>query len=189
MEQIANRLTDCLLHRGYIEADQTEWCHYAVMRRCMGILSFLVMVFAGALLVDWRAAVLFTVAFRFLRLRTGGYHAKTPHACLLTSLCVQLSSLFLARYIRSVWLFSVMAIFSVSSILKLAPANNAAIHLTREEMAVLRPAIRTRVAVVFIAGGSLSFLLPNLLWGGCVFSALAADAVLLVFSALGLGAQ
>lgn len=189
MEHIAERLTDRLLAAGYIEPEQIEWCRYAVMHRSMGALSFLVMVLAGALLVDWRAAVLFTAVFRFLRSRTGGYHAKTPHMCLLAALCVQLSSLLVARHIRSVWLFGVMAIFSVGLILKLAPANNAALHLTQEEMAALCPAIRTRVAAAFLIGGSMLFLLPDLLWGGCVVAALAADAFLLVLSALGLGAQ
>lgn len=189
MEQIADKLTDGLLRGGYIEAEQRAWCRYVVMCWGMSALSFLVMVLAGAVLVDWRAAVLFTAVFRFLRIRTGGYHAKTPHMCLLTALCVQLFSLLVARHVRSVWLFGVMAIFSVGLILKLAPANNAALHLTQEEMAALRPAIRTRVAAAFLIGGSMLLLLPDLLWGGCVVAALAADAFLLVLSALGLGAQ
>ena len=188
MEQIANRLTHRLLCGGYIEADQLEWCRYAVMRRCMGALSFLVMVLAGALLVDWRAAVLFTAAFRFLRIRTGGYHAKTPMRCLLVSLCMQLCSLFAARQICGVWFYGALAILSVGLIVRLAPANNAALHLTPEEMAALRPAIRARVAAVFIIGGML-FLLQDPLWGGCMLAALAADAVLLALSAVGLGAQ
>lgn len=189
LEQVTNRLTDHLLRGGYIESDQLEWCRYAVMRRSMGALSFLVMVLAGALFVDWRAAVLFTAVFRFLRIRTGGYHAKTPHMCLLTALCVQIFSLLLVRHIRSIWLYGVMAVFSVGLILKLAPANNAALHLTREEIEVLRPAIRKRVAVVLPLGGALFFLLPDPLWGGSAIVALAADAVLLVLSAIGLGAQ
>lgn len=189
MEHIAKKLTNRLLLRGYIEADQIEWCRYMVMRRCMGLLSFSTMVLVGALVADWRAALLLTAAFRFLRVKTGGYHAKTPHACLLTALSVQCAALMLVRCFDSLLFYAVLAGFSVFLIAKLAPANNAAIHLTQEEMAALRPSIWRRTMAIFIAGCSMFMLMPGTGLGRSLIAALAADAFLLVLSAIGLGAQ
>lgn len=188
MERFANALTRKLLLHGYIDDDQTEWCHYAIAHRCMNVISFMLLVLVGSVIMNWCAAVLFTLAFRFLRVRTGGYHAKTPYTCLLTALSVQIIALLFAQYIAYSWIFGVTALISVIIILKLAPANNAAIHLTREEMDALRPTIWRRVFIVLVGGGVL--LLGNdMVGGGSLIVALAADAVLLVLSVIGLGVQ
>jgi len=188
MERFASNLTGKLLRQGYIDADQVEWCCYAIMHRCMNAISFLLLVIVGSMFVDWRAAVLFTISFRFLRVRTGGYHAKKPYTCLLTSLSVQIIALFTAQRIYSPFVFWTIALIAVCLILKLAPANNAAIHLTQKEMAALRPAIGGRILIVFIGGGVL-LLLNDMIWGSSIIVALAADAVLLVLSVIGLGVQ
>ena len=188
MEQFADRLTHYLLIRGYIETDQTEWCHYAILHHAMDILSFCMLVLVGSCLVDWRAAVLFTLSFRFLRERTGGYHAKTPYGCLLVSLCVQFASLTVVLYVPSCLFFGVIAVFSLCTVLKLAPSNNAFIHLTQDEINALRPAIRLRAVSILICG-CFCLLLSDTLWGGCLIAGLAADAVLLILSACGLGVQ
>lgn len=189
MEHIAEKLTDRLLLRGYIEADQIEWCRYMVMRRCMGLLSFSTMVLVGAVIADWRAALVFTAAFRFLRVRTGGYHAKTPHTCLLTALSVQCAALLLVRCFGSLLFYGILAGFSVFAIARLAPANNAAIHLTQEEMTALSPSIWRRTMTIFIVGCGVFLLMPDTSLGRSLVVALAADAFLLVLSAIGLGAQ
>lgn len=189
MEHIADKLTGRLLLRGYIETDQIEWCHYMVMRRCMSLLSFLTMVLVGAVIANLRAALVFTAAFRFLRIRTSGYHAKTPHACLLTALSVQCVALMLVRCFGSLLFYGVLAGFSVFAIAKLAPANNAAIHLTQDEIAALRPSIRMCTMAIFIMGCGAFMLMPDSSLGRSLIAALAADAFLLVLSAIGLGAQ
>ena len=188
MELFAGSLTQHLLMHGYIDDDQTEWCHYAIVHRTMNVLSFFLLALVGSLFVDWRAVVLFITTFRLLRVRTGGYHAKTPHTCLMVSLCVQFVALFAAHYIQSRLLYGIISVVSLCVILKLAPANNAAIHLTQDEMNALRPAIWIRAMIVLICGG-FCLLLSDTLWGGCIIAGLASDAVLLVLSTCGLGVQ
>lgn len=188
MEQFADRLTYHLLICGYIDTDQAEWCHYAILHQTMNVLSFCMLVLVGSCLVDWRAAVLFTLSFRFLRERTGGYHAKTPHGCLMASLCVQFASLTVVLYVPSRLFFGVIAVFSLCTILKLAPSNNAFIHLTQDEINALRPAIRLR-AISILVCACFCLLLSDTIWGDCLIAGMTADAVLLFLSACGLGVQ
>lgn len=188
MERIAEKLTNRLLLSGYIDAEQSEWCRYVLVRHYMDVLSFLVMTLVGMMIAGWRAAILFTTVFRFLRIRTGGYHAQTPHTCLLVSLCVQCAALLSAQCVHSRLFYGAVAILCACLVLRLAPANNAALHLTREELAATRIHVQVRAVVVLIGGETL-LLLPNSLWGSCAVLALASDALLLVLSTCGFGVQ
>lgn len=96
MEHLAETMTDFLLRHKYITEEQAEWCHYMLVKKMMSITS-LVLLPLGALIVGWGGALFYTFVFRFLRERTGGYHAKTPHGCLLSSVCCQSVMLFYRR--------------------------------------------------------------------------------------------
>lgn len=189
MEQLANSLTNRLLLRGYIDADQTDWCRYMLVCRGMNLLSLLLLIPAGALLAGWRVSLLYTACFRFLRVRTGGYHAKTPRGCLFCSVCAQTAAFWAVRQTGSFFFWSAAMLASICVIFELAPANNAALHLSPAEMAALRPSIRARSAGLLLLGEGLLLFFGGALWGGCVAAALAMDAVLLVLSACGLGVQ
>lgn len=187
MERLAEGMTQYFLAHDYISADQMDWCRYAILHHGMDLLSFVVMASVGALAAGWPASLLFTFCVRFLRVRTGGYHAKTPSGCLLVSACIQLLGLAVARRLQNPMLLLAIAVLSVAVIVKTAPANNAALHLTPVELAALCPAIRIRVLLLLAAGGALWFSEPLL--GSCVAAALAAVAAMLVLWAKGLGAQ
>lgn len=155
----------------------------------MNLLSFLLLAPAGALLVGWRGSLLFAAGFRFLRVCTGGYHAKTPYGCLFCSVCMQTAALLAARQLHSFFFWGAAALISACVILKLAPANNAALHLSPEEMAALYPFIRARAAGLILLGEWLLLLPNSALWGRCAVAALGADAMFLILSACGLGIQ
>ena len=80
MEHLAETMTDFLLRRKYITEEQTEWCHYMLIKNIMSIASLVLLLPLGALIVGWGGTLFYTFVFRFLRARTGGYHAKTPSA-------------------------------------------------------------------------------------------------------------
>ena len=98
MEHLAETMTDFLLRRKYITEEQTEWCHYMLIKNIMSIASLVLLLPLGALIVGWGGTLFYTFVFRFLRARTGGYHAKTPHGCLLGSVCCQSVMLFLSAH-------------------------------------------------------------------------------------------
>lgn len=187
MEHLAEGMTQYFLAHDYIDADQLDWCRYTILHRGMNLLSFVLMFAVGAVVAGWPTSLLFTFCIRFLRVRTGGYHAKTPGGCLLVSACTQLSGLTIAQRLQDPALLLIVAVISAVVIVKTAPANNAALHLTPAELAALCPAIRIRILLLLAAGGVLWFCEPLL--GSCAAVSLAADAATLVLSVKGFGIQ
>ena len=93
METFAEAVTQFCLRKHLIDSHQTEWCHYMVVHRAMSIISLLWLVPVGALLSKWYISLAFVLSYRFLRSRTGGYHAKTPFGCILSSTCLQIAGM------------------------------------------------------------------------------------------------
>ena len=81
MEHLAETMTDFLLRRKYITEEQTEWCHYMLIKNIMSIASLVLLLPLGALIVGWGGTLFYTFVFRFLRARTGGYHAYARPGC------------------------------------------------------------------------------------------------------------
>ena len=86
MEHLAETMTDFLLRRKYITEEQTEWCHYMLIKNIMSIASLVLLLHLGALIVGCGGTFLYTSVFRILRSRYGGYLANTPPDCLLGSI-------------------------------------------------------------------------------------------------------
>lgn len=144
METLAASVTRFFLQKHYIESEQAEWFQYGLTRRMIGGFTFLLLLPVGAILAGWIGSFLYLYTFHFLRTRTGGYHAKTPHGCLLVSLCTMLVALILAKFLTNAF-FGVIVLFgSAVCIFVLAPANSAAIHLTTSEIVAIRPRIWIR---------------------------------------------
>lgn len=133
METLATSVTRFFLQKHYIEPDQAEWFQYGLIRRMIGSLTFLLLLPIGAIFVGWIGSFLYLYSFRFLRTRTGGYHAKTPHGCLLTSLGTMFAALTLAKNLYSPLLIGAVLFAAALCIFVLAPANNASLHLTANE--------------------------------------------------------
>lgn len=187
METLAKSMTHFFLQRHYIEPDQAEWFQYGLTRRIMGTLTFLLLLPAGSILVGWIGSFLYLYTFRFLRTRTGGYHAKTPHGCLLTSLGTMIAALTLAKNLHSPFLIGTVLFAAALCIFVLVPANNASLHLTANEIAAIRPRARLRLAGTVLMGGLLLYICVPL--ASCMAVSLLAVAVMLVLANLGLGAQ
>ena len=125
--------------------------------------------------------------FVFLRMRTGGYHAKTPHGCLLVSLGTMFAALTLAKNLHSPLLIGAVLFAAALCIFVLAPANNASLHLTANEIAAIRPRVRLRLAGAVLMGCLLLYICAPL--ASCIAASLLAVAVMLVLTNSGLGAQ
>lgn len=152
MEKAAEALTNYFLKANIIEDGQKEWCRYMIMHRMMNVVSLLVLVPIGAILAGWVNSLLFTLGYRFLRTRTGGYHAHTPFQCLISAVVIQVGSLFLLLPIfqHQVWLLLMLAL-SVIIILLLSPVDNKNIHITDEERANLTKSVHKRLFIMILA--------------------------------------
>ena len=187
METLAKSVTDFFLQKHYIEPDQAEWFQYGLTRRMIGSLTFLLLIPVGAILAGWVGSFLYLYTFRFLRTRTGGYHAKTPHGCLLTSFGTMFAALTLAKNIHSPLLIGTVLYAAALCIFVLAPANNASLHLTANEIAAIQPRVRLRLAGTVLMGGLLLSICAPL--ASCMAVSLLVVAIMLVLTNLGLGAQ
>lgn len=153
----------------------------------MSVLSLCLLIPIGSLIVGWIGSILYTFTFRFLRARTGGYHAKTPHGCLITSVILQILFLSLSICMPDASLFIFVAIISGLSIALIGPVNHPELHLSSAEMSALRPRIYLRVAFILIAFSLILFVNP--IWAGCIAFSTFSVALLLAFSAYGFGVQ
>ena len=187
METLSARITHFFLQKHYIEAEQAKWFQYGLTRRMMGCLTFLLLLPIGAILVDWIGSFLYLYTFRFLRTRTGGYHAKTPCGCLLTSLCTLFVALTLAKFFHSPLLVGIVLFAAALCIFALAPANNASLHLTSSEIAAIRPRVQLRLASAVLIGCLLLYVCVPL--ASCIAVSLLAVSIMLVVANSGLGAQ
>lgn len=187
MELLAAKATAYLIRHDYVEEQNAEWCHYMLIKRMMSVISFILLVPLGALVVGWIGSFLYTITFRFLRARTGGYHARTPHGCLIASTCVQTLFLFLSTRMNQPIGLVLITAFSCFAIALMGPANHPELHLDKNEMEQLRPRIYIRLALVAIAFFCLLVSAPSL--ASCVSFAVLCVAVMLFISLLGCGAQ
>ena len=53
MEHLAETMTDFLLRRKYITEEQTEWCHYMLIKNIMSIASLVLLLPLGALIAGF----------------------------------------------------------------------------------------------------------------------------------------
>ena len=168
MEHLAKTMTDLLLRHKYITEEQAEWCHYMLVKNMMSIASLVLLLPFGALIAGWGGVLFYTFVFRFLRERTGGYHAKS------TRMPDPVVSAFVAG-------------FSCLSIALFGPANHPELHLSEKELKALQPRIYIRLLIVAALTMALLFVRPD--WGACTAFAAFAVALLLGISLRGYGAQ
>lgn len=181
-------MTDWLLRHHLIEREEAGWCQYMLCHRLMDIFSLLLLIPLGAAVAGWRCSALFFFTFRFLRARTGGYHAHTALGCLLCSSAAHLFFLSFALALTDpVWM-AFLATSSAVTVLLLAPANNANLHLNAAELRAVIVRIRIRVALLMtVYIFSMWFCVPA--FAACIASSFAATAFFLVLSRAGYGIQ
>ena len=153
----------------------------------MGLATFVLLLPVGAFLVGWPGACPLCFHLPFSPHPHRRLPRATPHGCLLSSLCSMVAALTLARAVSSRLVCAVLLFGAALLIALLAPANNAALHLSEEEIAAIRPRALARLAIVVLAGCAL--LCGSVMLANCVAVSLLAVAALLVFSNLGLGTQ
>lgn len=185
MDTFSETLTSYFLRKGWIEISQVSWCKYMVKHRAMDVISLLWLVPVGCLVVPWYISLTFVLSYRFLRSRTGGYHAKTPHGCLFASTATQLAGGFLILHVQGTLLLFCILVVSSILIVVLSPANNAEMHLTAEEIKALLPRIKLRLLFLWLLAFVLAFFIPematSIILGG------ATTALLLLLSKIGIG--
>lgn len=187
MNLFATYVTKTLLEKEFISSNQVEWCYYMIIHRTMNIVSFLILVPIGSLIVDWPSSIFFVSGYRFLRSRTGGYHAKSPMLCLILSVFLQIIILPLVNVSIPLSVLFGVLVLSLPIIIFLSPANNAEIHFTDSEIQAIKPRIIARIfIIVFLV---FLFVSLNIAYYKSLILSAFITALLLIVSRLGYGAQ
>lgn len=185
MDIFSETLTSYFFRKDWISFDQISWCKYMIKHRAMDIISLLWLVPVGCLVAPWYVSTAFVLSYRFLRSRTGGYHANTPHGCLFASTVTQLAGGFLILHVRETpFLFCVLVGSSILIVI-LSPANNAELHLTAEEIKALLPRIKLRLLFLWLLVFILGFLRPEM--ATSIILGVVTTALLLLLSRIGIG--
>ena len=120
----------------------------------------------------------YIATFRILRQRTGGYHARTPHGCLLVSFVLQVLFSLLAAATKDLYVLTTVILLSEVAIFLLGPANHPELHLSAKELKAVKPRMYVRQAIAFLAY-VVALLTHQGMVASCIAMATFAVAVLL----------
>lgn len=154
MEAIVEKLVSYCITNGYVDSSNEDWLRYGIEVRLVTLYVLIPLFVLACFLSGLQCAMPFFASFFFLKRFTGGYHAKTPHGCLLVSLLLEVFFLTVIHpRLNSVGIL-LIDLFCFISIFLLAPYNHPGLHLTTEERNALVRASR-RTVIILILGNIL----------------------------------
>lgn len=180
MKKLANKLTDKLVLYQIIEDEDKDLYSYGIWQ---GIVLFFN--FATALAIScsfqmlWQGIV-FTIAYGFLRSYAGGYHSRTQTGCYLFSVVLITAVLSLIKF--APWNnvgTAVILILSATIILALSPQEDENKKLDEKEQIIFKK--RTHIVLFVLIGLTLlSNYIGKLSFSICIVMSIATSAFMLV---------
>lgn len=144
-------LVGICIQKGYVSQDETPWLRYALERRIISLIAFVVLFIIGLLITTPTTLLAFLITFCTLRSRTNGYHAKSVGGCLFYSI---LGEVFYLRVLPNVWndVFAFIALaVSIILIWFFAPYNHPNMDLSPEEVVACAKSAKWRVSTLIVA--------------------------------------
>ncbi|MGN0644537.1 accessory gene regulator B family protein [Gemmiger sp.] len=189
MDKLMESITQKCLRENLIDEGQTEWLLYSLQCRVMNIGGFCILIASGLLVAPLPQVLVLNLGLAFLRKRTNGLHMPTKLSCCAVSLLCEYVCLYALRLLSPDRLFFSFALLIVSTtlILWLAPCNNKAIHLSRDELIEIRKGAHIRLAAYLLVVLILFVQMPLL--ANTLVVAETAVALLVVLARLGVGIQ
>ena len=136
------------LKNDIISEHQTPWLQYGMEKRLSTIIGFIPFSPLAALLSDWGSAFWFIGGFCTLRNWINGYHAKTQWGCILASLGTELLFLVGLYPILTPLYAIILGLVCIVILLLAPPYNHPNIHLSHDEINVLKVCNRHRVILM-----------------------------------------
>lgn len=151
MEAIVEKLVSYCITNGYVDSSNEDWLRYGIEVRLVTLYVLIPFFILACFLVGPLCAIPFFASFFYLKRFTSGYHAKSPHGCLLISLLLEVFFLVIIYPMLNsvgILLFDFLCFVSIYF---LAPYNHPGLHLTSEERNALVCASR-RTTIILILG-------------------------------------
>lgn len=135
MEILAEVVTDFLLKKHYITAEEKEVCRYGYAILFSNLLGLLIITVISLLTGRIAEGIVFAVIFTTTRKYSGGYHANTYFRCNLTVACVYCFYLVLSSAItrQDAGILCIMYILYMICVMEKAPVENENKPLDDEE--------------------------------------------------------
>lgn len=177
MERLAQRIVNHWHKKGYIAQDEIAWCLYGLLNRLTTALTGIIIFAVGCFVSSWSNVLLFLFCVMFLRKYSNGYHASSFGKCFCITLTVSTLSLIAAPYVNKV-LAAILLIISSIVIVKYAPVNSDALHLSGDEMQAMRK--KTRINLLILCMAEVAFLAIDRIKANCIVLAIAMVAMLII---------
>ena len=187
METLAANVTHFFLQKHYIEPTRPNGFQYGLASRMMGCLTFLLLLPAGAPFCRLDQFIPLPVHLSFFANADGRLPRQNAARLPAGLAWHHVRGVDLAKNLHSPLLIGAVLFAAALCIFVLAPANNASLHLTANEIAAIRPRVRLRLAGAVLMGCLLLYICAPL--ASCIAASLLAVAVMLVLTNSGLGAQ
>ena len=135
MEMLAEVVTDFLLKKRYITAEEKEVCRYGYAVLFSNLLGLFIIAIMSVLTGRIADGIVFAVVFVTTRKYSGGYHANTYLRCKLTVACVYCFYLILSAAIseQDAGILCIMYILYMLCVIEKSPVENKNKPLDDEE--------------------------------------------------------
>jgi len=119
IESISDKITNSYILRGYIDKDKKDIYNYGFKLIISDIVNIIIVFSIGCLLRQFVNSIVFLLSFSFIRMFSGGFHAKTFGLCRCSLLSITLSILLITRriYVYSVKVIPIIIFMDVVSLI------------------------------------------------------------------------
>lgn len=182
-KNIADSLATLLSANKIIDIDKQEAYSYGLELFLFKFTLYIIILIISLLTDSFIISLVFTASYMLLRQYTGGYHCKTPEACMLTSILIYTVMLLLYNLksdIHILFFFVVIAISYLVIVLKapIESENNPLDIYEIRKYRIISIVISTLLTVLSV----LSFIFDFKEFAFPISYTLTADAVLLLIS-------
>lgn len=180
MERLANAITDKLIEWDIINSEDRELYAYGFWQGSIYILNYASVFFIGLLFGMLWQSLVFIVSYGLIRPVSGGYHARTQRNCYLFSILLILVVLSILKWFQwnGIVCFLIL-LLSGAVIFILAPVEDENKPLDEKEQMVYRH--RSRIVLFFLSAFTLSFLVTGIIQvANNIAISLLASAIMLI---------
>ena len=182
INNLSSRLTDRLIAKGNITKDDRELYIYGFFILLSHIMYFSLSAFFGLLFQCLIESLIFYIAFQFIRMYAGGYHAKTETRCEILStlsllVCTATIKLINTYNFQTLLLF--VTILSAVCIFAFCPIDTPEKPLTEKEFKCFRKISWIILLVIAIVILISYFFKINTIFAPCCLS-LILESLLLI---------
>lgn len=180
LHKISNNITNYLITENYIKSEKQTWCIYLIEKKLIQYTALSITMLIGSIFFSFYECLLFTIFFTTLRKYAGGYHAKSPSVCIISSIFLLLICIYFSRLlVRCNIIFVLVAsIISFTLLFLFAPINHPNMHYSLKEYI----AVKNRLH--FILNIYIAILLISYLYFKTIFRCLLIAIIAVTFTVL-----